>query len=230
VTDMRLGIPDEGSMDTETTQRRAYDLIAEGFGAGVMGPLMVVVDATGAADPQAAADQVTATVSELDGVAAAAPAMFNEAGDTALVTVIPTAGPSSEQTEDLVADIRAEASGIAADTGASIAVTGVTAIIIDFNEKLADALLPYLSLVVGLSFILLMLVFRSILVPLKAALGFLLTMGATFGAVVAVFQWGWLTDLLPFASTGLIISFLPIFLIGVVFGLAMDYQVFLVTR
>src|SRR5690606_37878731 len=152
------------------------------------------------------------------------------ARDTALVTVIPTTGPSSEQTEDLVSDIRAEAADIATDTGAGLALTGATAILIDFNEKLADALLPYLSLVVGLSFILLMLVFRSILVPLQAALGFLLTMGATFGAVVAVFQWGWLSDLLPFAPTGLIISFLPIFLIGVVFGLAMDYQVFLVTR
>lgn len=228
--DMRLGIPDESTMDTDTTQRRAYDLIAEGFGAGVMGPLLVVVDTAGAADPQAAADQVTATVGELDHVAMAAPATFNQAGDLALVTVIPTDGPSSEQTEELVADIRAETAAVAESTGATIAVTGFTAVIIDFNEKLSDALLPYLSLVVGLSFLLLMLVFRSILVPLKAALGFLLTMGATFGAVVAVFQWGWLTNLLPFASTGLIISFLPIFLIGVVFGLAMDYQVFLVTR
>ncbi len=228
--DMRLGIPDESTMDTDTTQRRAYDLIAENFGAGVMGPLLVVVDASTAADPQAAADQVTATVSDLDHVAMAAPAMFNEAGDLALVSVIPTDGPSSEQTEELVTDIRAEAAEIADETGATIAVTGFTAVIIDFNEKLSDALLPYLGLVVGLSFILLMLVFRSVLVPLTAALGFLLTMGATFGAVVAVFQWGWLTDLLPFASTGLIISFLPIFLIGVVFGLAMDYQVFLVTR
>ena len=115
--------------------------------------------------------------------------------------------------------------------GAEVAVTGATAVNIDFSDKLGDALLPYLSLVVGLAFLLLMLVFRSLLVPLKATLGFLLTVAATFGAVVAVFQWGWLAGLFGIeGQTGPVISMLPIFLIGVVFGLAMDYQVFLVTR
>ena len=112
-----------------------------------------------------------------------------------------------------------------------VAVTGATAISIDFSDKLGDALLPYLALVVGLAFLLLMLVFRSLLVPLKATLGFLLTVAATFGAVVAVFQWGWLAGLFGIeGQTGPVISMLPIFLVGVVFGLAMDYQIFLVTR
>jgi len=114
--------------------------------------------------------------------------------------------------------------------GATIGVTGLTAINIDMSDKLGDALLPYLAIVVGLAFILLTLVFRSLLVPLKATVGFLLSIAATFGAVVAVFQWGWAADLIGLEQTGPIISFLPIFLVGIVFGLAMDYQVFLVTR
>jgi RND superfamily putative drug exporter len=228
---LRLGLPDEGSMPEETTQRRAYDLIAEKFGPGLNGPLLVVVDATGAADPQAVGEQVIQAVGELDGVASVGPeARFNQAGDTALVTVVPTTGPSDLATERLVGEIRDRTGQVERDTGAVVSVTGSTAIIIDFTGKMAAALVPYLGLVVGLSFLLLMLVFRSLLVPLKAALGFLLTIGATFGAVVAVFQWGWATGLLAVEQTDMIISFLPIFLIGVVFGLAMDYQVFLVTR
>ena len=227
---LRLGIPDEGSMPPDTTQRKAYDLIAEHFGPGLNGPLLVVLDANRAADPQAAGQQVVDAVSGLPGVASVAPAQFNEAGETAVVNVVPTTGPSAVATEDLVGQIRDRTGQVEQDTGAAVSVTGSTAIIIDFTGKLGAALLPYLGLVVGLSFVLLILVFRSILVPLKAALGFLLTMGATFGAVVAVFQWGWASGLLAVEQTGLIISFLPIFLIGVVFGLAMDYQVFLVTR
>jgi putative drug exporter of the RND superfamily len=232
VMGLRLGLPDEGAMPEDTTQRRAYDLIAEGFGAGFNGPLMVVIDgAAGGANAQAAGQQVVQALGQLGDVAFVQPeAQFNQAGDTGLVMVTPRSGPSSVETENLVDAIRDRVPGIEAATDTEISVSGSTAIIVDFNQRLAGALLPYLSLVVGLSFLLLILVFRSILVPLKAALGFLLTMGATFGAVVAVFQWGWLTDLLPFESTNMIISFLPIFLIGVVFGLAMDYQVFLVTR
>lgn len=229
-TDLRLGLPDEGQMSPDTTQRRAYDLIAEGFGAGANGPLLVVVNGTGAADLASAAGQVHQTVSGLDNVEFAQPPILNPAGDTAMLTVIPGTGPSSLATEELVRAIRAETVGVEQSAGVDVAVTGQTAIIIDFNEQMADALVPYLSVVIGLSLLLMLLVFRSLLVPLKAALGFLVTMGATFGAIVAVFQWGWLTDLLPVGQTELVISFLPIILIGVVFGLAMDYQVFLVTR
>ncbi|QSB17218.1 MMPL family transporter [Natronosporangium hydrolyticum] len=228
--DLRLGLPDDGQMGEDTTQRQAYDLIAEGFGAGANGPLMVVVDTLGSPDPEPAAQRVFQTVSELDNVVFAQPPVFNQAGDTALVTVIPQTGPSSEATEELVEAIRGGTTAIEQEAGVAVAVTGQTAIIIDFNEQMGQALLPYLSVVVGLSLLLMLLVFRSILVPIKAALGFLLTMGATFGAVVAVFQWGWLTDLLPVTQSDLVVSFLPIILIGVVFGLAMDYQVFMVTR
>jgi RND superfamily putative drug exporter len=228
VTDLRLGIPDEGAMPEDTTQRQAYDLVAEGFGPGFNGPLMVVLDG---GDVQAAAPQVIQTIGQLDNVAFVAPeAQVNQAGDTGLVFVTPTTGPSTVETENLVDAIRDRIEGIEADTGSAISVSGSTAVMVDFNQRMASALLPYLALVVGLSFLILILVFRSILVPLKAALGFLLTMGATFGAVVAVFQWGWMTDVLGVEQTSMIISFLPIFLIGVVFGLAMDYQVFLVTR
>ena len=230
VTDLHLGLPDEGSMGPDTTQRKAYDLISEGFGPGFNGPLMVVVDGAEAADTQGAAEQVASTIDGLDGVASVSPPMLNQAGDAAMLNVVPEGSPSSIETENLVADIRDASTGVEFDTGTAVAVTGTTAINIDFSEKMADALVPYLAVVVGLSLLLLMLVFRSILVPIKAALGFLLTMGATFGVLVAIFQWGWLNDLLGVEQTGPIISMLPIFLIGVVFGLAMDYQVFLVTR
>jgi RND superfamily putative drug exporter len=228
--DLRLGLPDEGALPEDTTQRRAYDLIAEGFGPGFNGPLLVVVDAVDSTDPQAAGQRVAQLVGQLDGVVSVAPPAFNATGDTALVTAVPSTGPSDARTGDLVGAIRADAPELAGQTGAAVAVTGSTAVVIDFNDRMAGALVPYLGLVVGLSFLLLMVLFRSLLVPLKAALGFLLTMGATFGTVVAVFQWGWLADLFGLEFTGMVISLLPIFLIGVVFGLAMDYQVFLVTR
>jgi RND superfamily putative drug exporter len=230
-TDLRLGMPDDSTAAPDTTQRKAYDLLAEGFGAGFNGPLVVVVDTdrsgAGAAQNAATAASRTAQrIQGLDNVAAVTPPTVNAAGDTALLTVIPVEGPSSAATEDLVHDIR----DLPAVSGATVGVTGLTAINIDVSEKLGGALVPYLAVVVGLAFLLLTLVFRSLLVPLKATAGFLLSMAATFGAVVAVFQWGWLADVLGVEQTGPIISFLPIFLIGVVFGLAMDYQVFLVTR
>jgi RND superfamily putative drug exporter len=228
--DLRLGLPDDGMAAPATTQRKAYDLLSDGFGPGFNAPLTVVVDAAGSPNPQAAAQQVSDQLTALPNVAAVAPAVFNPAGDTALVTVIPTGGPNDEKTTDLVNDIRDQRVTLAAGTGASLAVTGLTATNIDTSAKLSGALLPYLGLVVGLAFILLMLVFRSLLVPLKATLGFLLTVAATFGAVVAVFQWGWFADVVGVDQTGPIVSLMPIFLIGIVFGLAMDYQVFLVTR
>ena len=224
--DLRLGMPDDSTAAPDTTQRKAYDLLAAGFGPGFNGPLTVVVDAR-AGSAQAAAGQATKVISGLDDVAAVAPAVVNQAGDTALLTVIPKSAPSAAATEDLVRAIRQRADVV---PGATIAVTGLTAINIDVSAKLGDALLPYLGVVVGLAFVLLMLVFRSLLVPVKATVGFLLSIAATFGSVVAVFQWGWAADLLGVDQTGPIISFLPIFLIGIVFGLAMDYQVFLVTR
>jgi RND superfamily putative drug exporter len=229
-TSLELGLPDDGSQPTSTTQRRAYDLLSDGFGPGFNGPLMLVVDGKSSDDPKAAATKVTNTVKDMKDVVSVSPAAFNKAGDTATITVIPDSKPSSVKTEDLVHAIRDAGGTITTTTDAKVLVTGTTAMNIDFSQKLNDALIPYLALVVGLAFLLLIVVFRSILVPLKAALGFLLSVMAALGAVVAVFQWGWLSGLLGVEETGPIMSMMPIFMVGVVFGLAMDYEVFLVTR
>ncbi|MEW1870359.1 MMPL family transporter [Streptomyces caelestis] len=227
---LELGLPDDGSQPTSTTQRRAYDLLSEGFGPGFNGPLVVVVDAEGSDDPQAVFQRAADDIKGLDNVVNVAPATPNKAGDTATITVVPDSKPSSVTTEDLVHDIRDTGADVKADTGADVLVTGSTAMNIDVSQKLNDALVPYLVLVVGLAFLLLIVVFRSILVPLKAALGFLLSVLAALGAVVAVYQWGWLSGLMGVEETGPIMSMMPIFMVGVVFGLAMDYEVFLVTR
>ncbi|MEU7021511.1 MMPL family transporter [Streptomyces sp. NPDC046203] len=215
---LEMGLPDDGVKPTSTTERRAYDLLSDGFGPGFNGPLLLVVDGD-----KAAADKAVSAVKGLDGVAAVTPPTPNKAGDTSMITVIPKDRPSSVETEQLVHDIRDT-------TGDHVLVTGATAMNVDFSQKMNDALLPYLALVVGLAFLLLMVVFRSVLVPLKAALGFLLSVVAALGAVVAVFQWGWLGGLFGVEQTGPIMSMMPIFMVGVVFGLAMDYEVFLVTR
>ncbi|MEU3605770.1 MMPL family transporter [Streptomyces sp. NPDC035033] len=215
---LEMGLPDDGVKPVSATERRAYDLLSEGFGPGFNGPLLVVVDGDGAT-----AAKAVDTIKGLDGIAAVTPATPNKAGDAAMITVIPKDRPSSEATETLVHDIRDA-------TGDEVLVTGATAMNIDFSQKMNDALVPYLALVVGLAFLLLTVVFRSVLVPLKAALGFLLSVVAALGAVVAVFQWGWLGGLFGVEQTGPIMSMMPIFMVGVVFGLAMDYEVFLVTR
>lgn len=230
VRSLELGMPGDESQPTSTTQRRAYDALDAGFGPGFNGPLTVAVDVKGVADPKAAVEQATRTLAGTTGVVSVSPAIFNPAGDAAMLTVVPATGPSSTDTKDLVHELRGEASDLKSSTGATILVTGATAMNIDVSQKMADALLPYLAVVVGLAIVLLMIVFRSIAVPVKAALGFLLSVGAAFGVIVAVFQWGWLADLIGVHQTGPVMSMMPIFLIGVVFGLAMDYEVFLVTR
>ncbi|MFI2204412.1 MMPL family transporter [Streptomyces sp. NPDC020192] len=227
---LQLGLPDDGAQPTSTTQRRAYDLLSEGFGPGFNGPLMIVVDAKGSHDPKAAFTKVGDEIKGLKDVVTVTPAVANKAGDTATITVVPDSKPSAKTTEDLVHAIRDKGADIGQRTDSKVLVTGSTAMNIDFSQKLNDALLPYLALVVGLAFLLLIVVFRSILVPLKAALGFLLSVTAALGAVVAVFQWGWLSGLFNVEETGPIMSMMPIFMVGVVFGLAMDYEVFLVTR
>ncbi|KQX90737.1 MMPL family transporter [Streptomyces clavifer] len=227
---LEMGLPDDGSQPKSTTQRQAYDLLSDGFGPGFNGPLLVVVDTKGSADGRTAVDRVSQEIEGIGHVAAVTPATFNKAGDAATITVIPEDRPSSVQTEDVVHAIRDAGADIRSETDAVVLVTGATAMNIDFSEKMNDALLPYLALVVGLAFLLLMVVFRSLLVPLKAALGFLLSVVAALGAVVAVFQWGWLGSLFGVEQTGPIMSMMPIFMVGVVFGLAMDYEVFLVTR
>lgn len=228
---MNLGLPDDSAKPTSTTQRQAYDMLADSFGPGFNGPLLLVVDTADAANPAAAADAVRQQVETLKGpggVASVGEVNLNDAGTLATIQVTPTTKPSDTKTETLVHDIRDVVKG-AESTGAKTLVGGTPALNIDFSQKLNDALIPYLLLVVGLAFLLLIAVFRSILVPLKAALGFLLSVTAALGAVVMVFQYGWLNELFGVEQTGPIMSMMPIFLVGVVFGLAMDYEVFLVT-
>jgi RND superfamily putative drug exporter len=229
-TSLRLGMPSDATADPGTTQRAAYDAISDGFGPGTNGPLVVVADLTGASDGDAAVTEIRDELAVVKGVASVGTGQLDKAGDTAVYTVIPKTGPEDQATVDLVHALRADAPAVKAATGATVLVTGATAVAIDVSDQLSAALLPYLVVVVGLALLLLLLVFRSILVPLKATAGFLLSVFATFGAVVAVFQWGWLSELIGLQTTGPVLSFLPIMLVGVLFGLAMDYEVFLVTR
>jgi RND superfamily putative drug exporter len=227
---IELGLPDDGAKSTEVSERRAYDLLADGFGPGFNGPLIVAVDGTAAADPAAAVDAVVAAVSPLDDVQAVTEPTAHPDGDFAIVTVIPGTGPSDPDTAALVDDIRAAAAPLEAATGATVGVTGSAALNIDITDTLAEALPVYALVVVGLALVLLGMVFRSILVPIKAVLGFLISVVVSFGATVAVFQWGWLADVIGLDEPGPIISILPILLLGILFGLAMDYEVFLVSR
>ncbi|MGK3941860.1 MMPL family transporter [Streptomyces caeruleatus] len=227
---LELGLPGDESKSVETTQRRAYDLLSEGFGPGFNGPLTVVVDLSRSADPRATTDLVAKTVRAVDGVESVGVPVLDRAEDTAVLTAVPRTAPTSGATKDLVHAIRDAAPGVEADTGAGVLVTGTTALNIDISEAMSDALVPYLSVVIGLAVLLLTVVFRSLLVPVKAALGFLLSVGAAFGVLVAVFQWGWAADLIGIEQTGPVMSLMPILIIGIVFGLAMDYEVFLLTR
>ncbi|WP_084647127.1 MMPL family transporter [Parafrankia discariae] len=230
VLDLRLGTAGDEAKPTSTTERRAYDDLAQGFGPGFNGPLTVVVDAAGSADARAAVTTTVQRIAGTPGVVSVSAARFNTAGDTAVFSAVPATGPSEAATRDLVHAIRAERASVAAATGATFQVTGTTAVNIDMAQKVQDALVPYLAVVVGLAFLLLLVLFRSVLVPLKAAVGFLLSVLAALGAVVAVFQWGWLAELIGLEQTGPIMSMMPIFMVGIVFGLAMDYEVFLVAR
>ncbi|QNN53251.1 MMPL family transporter [Nocardioides mesophilus] len=227
---MQLALPDDGTAPVGTSKREAYDLIAEGFGEGFNGRLVMVVHGEDPGAVQTAAEQAASVVTGTAGVLAAAPGGTSADGRTALVAVVPASGPTEEATFELVRDLRTALASTADATGTEIALTGVTAVGVDISDKLRDALPIYLLVVVGLSFLLLMLVFRSLLVPLKATAGFLLTVGATFGATVAIFQWGWLVQLVGLDTAGPLVSFLPVLLIGILFGLAMDYEVFLVSR
>ncbi|WP_037625792.1 MMPL family transporter [Streptomyces aureus] len=228
--DLQLGMSGDEAKSTSTTERRAYDALADGFGPGFNGPLTIVVDAQGAPDAAGAVDTIAKKIASTDGVVSVSEPRFNQAGDTAIISATPSTSPTSEETKNLVHTIRGERPGLETATDATFQVTGTTASNIDVAQKMQNALIPYLAVVVGLAFLLLLVVFRSILVPIKAAVGFLLSVLASLGAVVAVFQWGWAADLLGVEQTGPIMSMMPIFLVGIVFGLAMDYQVFLVSR
>ncbi len=231
-THMELGLPDAGSDPAGSTERQAYDLLEQGFGPGFNGPLTVVVDAPNlpASEQERVAGAVSEGLAEFDGVAAVSKPSQNEAGDLTVVQVTPTSGPSTQETRDLVTHLRDKADEVNAATGIDAYVTGQTAINIDTADRLNASLVKYILVVVGLALVLLTVVFRSILVPIKAALGFLLSIAASLGLVVWVFQDGNLADVFGVSQAGPILSFLPILLIGILFGLAMDYEVFLVSR
>ncbi|PJI86658.1 MMPL family transporter [Luteimicrobium subarcticum] len=248
VASMQLALPDDASAPAGSNARVAYDLIGDSFGAGANGPLVVVVDTKGAQDPEAAVgavtkdlqamatqpgSDITAVIPPVTSDDPAAQKSFQDqlqAMQLATITVIPSSGPSDEATKNLVADIRASVEDLPAQTGARALVTGQTAVGVDISDKLSSVFPLYLLVVVGLAVFLLIAVFRSIWVPVKAALGFLLSIGVSLGATVAVFQWGWLNNLLGLDTTSPVMFLLPILLTGILFGLAMDYEVFLVTR
>ena len=224
--DLHLAFPTDSTAAADTTQRKASDMVAESFGPGRDAPLVVVVDGRGAEEPQAAFGAVTEWAAQQEGVENAQVVLVNDDGTGAQILITPSSGAEDTATEDLLQDLRAGQSGIEDETGTEIGVTGLTAITTDVSERLSDALPIYLLVVVGLAFLLLMLVFRSLVVPLTATFGFLMSVLATLGVTVAVFQEG----AFGIMEGQPIVSFMPIFLIGLVFGLAMDYQVFLVTR
>ncbi|MFI7586516.1 MMPL family transporter [Spongisporangium articulatum] len=228
--DLRLALPDGGSAPVETSQRQTYDLVSEHFGAGYNGPLLMTADIIASTDPLGVVDGIAKRLRGLEGVEAVTLATPNRTADLGLFVVIPTTGPDSPATSALVNRMRDLAPEFRRTYGVDTAVTGQTALAIDVSDRLGAALVPFGIVVVGLCLLLLGLVFRSVAVPLKAAIGYLFSVGVSFGAVTAVFQWGWFADLLGVPKTGPVISFLPIILMGVLFGLAMDYEVFLVSR
>ena len=227
---MRLALADNSSAATDTTQRQAYDLISTEFGPGFNGPLTLLVQTHPGTNPKTAAGAVAATLKTLPDVLTVTPPQLGTDGTTAVISLVPRSGPHENATSNLVKTIRAQAPAMEATDRAAVSVTGPTAVNIDVSDRLSASLLPFAALVVDLALVLLLIKFRSIVVPIKAALGFLLSIGASLGAVVAVFQWGWAHTLVGAASTGPVISFLPIILIAVLFGLAMDYEVFMVSH
>ncbi|WP_426998685.1 MMPL family transporter [Pseudarthrobacter sp. N5] len=227
---LRLALPDGGSEPVESQAYKAYDVTGRSFGEGMTGPIIVVGELPARlseADAQARQFDVADILRGVDNVTAAVPVALSDDRRTAVFQVIPKEGPASASTVKVVSELRGKNTEIRDATGVTIGLTGQTAGNVDVSAKLGDALPPYLAIVVGLSLLLLLLVFRSIVVPLLATGGFLLSLAAAFGAVVAVYQWGWLGAVFDVPNPGAVLSFLPIILIGVLFGLAMDYQVFM---
>ncbi|MET0788771.1 MAG: MMPL family transporter [Cellulomonas sp.] len=230
VTVLRLALPDAGSLEEDAPARITYDLIAVHFGPGYNGPLVMTGSVIQSTDPVGVVNDIAAEVAGLPGVASVPLATPNEDGDTAVIQVVPEGGPDSEATKALVGELRSQHDRFLREYGVGLAVTGYTAAGIDISAQLAEALLPFGLLIVGLSLVLLAMVFRSVVVPVTAALGYVLSLLAALGLTALVFVDGVLAGPLNVASVGAVISFMPIILMGVLFGLAMDYEVFLVSR
>lgn len=231
ISGLHLALTDNGFAVKGTQQRQTYDAIAEAYGEGYNSPIIVIADIANTTDPVGTVNRLSQDIAGLDGVSAVALATPNQDGTLAFIQIRPERSQADPATMDLVRDIRARADGYEHDYGISdVMVTGQAAVAIDVAESLNASLLPFGIVVVGLSLILLTVVFRSVAVPLTATLGYLLSLAAGMGAVGAVFGWGWAADLLQVSKVGAVISFLPVIVMGVLFGLAMDYEVFLVSR
>ncbi|MFC8349203.1 MMPL family transporter [Streptomyces sp. NPDC057280] len=227
---LRLGTSDQGNNPASSTTRQAYDLLADSFGPGVNGPLTLVTHVDGAED-KLLLDNLDATIRTTEGVASVTPVTYNAGGDTGYFTIVPTSAPQSQQTSDLVDRLRTEVLP-RAETGTSldIQVGGVTASYDDFADVIVGKLPLFVGVVIGLGCLLLLLAFRSVGIPLKAAAMNVAAVAAAFGVVVAIFQWGWGSEFLGLGRAGPIEPFLPVIMVSVLFGLSMDYQVFLVSR
>lgn len=231
ISGLHLALTDNGFAVKGTQQRQTYDAIAEAYGEGYNSPIIVIADIANTTDPVDTVNRLSQDIAGLDGVSAVALATPNQDGTLAFIQIRPERSQADPATMDLVRDIRARADGYEHDYGISdVMVTGQAAVAIDVAESLNASLLPFGIVVAGLSLILLTVVFRSVAVPLTATLGYLLSLAAGMGAVGAVFGWGWAADLLQVSKVGAVISFLPVIVMGVLFGLAMDYEVFLVSR
>jgi len=231
VAKMEMGIPSGATANLDTPSRQSYDAISNGFGEGFNGPLLLVAKPKGASD-KVTPEMLNGLVQDLgkhENVSLVTPMGVNKTGDMAIISLIPKTGPTDVETKNLVREIRASDSSIAQTYDVTVGVTGFTAINIDMSSKLAEVFPLYVGIIVILSLIILLLVFRSIIVPLKATVGFLLSVLATFGITTAVYQWGWLHSLFGFDTGGPLLSFMPIMVTGILYGLAMDYQVFLVS-
>ncbi|QUL53438.1 MMPL family transporter [Paenibacillus tritici] len=227
---IELGLPDDGQKPTEKTERRAYDLISEGYGPGFHSPLVVLARADGEGDFLKNVSNVVKEIGTLPNVGSMSPAIPGPSGKLALINIIPATGPHDVKTKELVQSIRDQTPEILKKNHVELMVTGTTAVNIDISQKLNEALPKFCMVIVGLAFVLLMVVFRSLLVPLKAVLGFILSLAATLGFSVFVIQDGHMGSLFGFYGTGTVLNFMPIIVVGILFGLAMDYEVFLVSR
>ncbi len=228
VLGLRLGVSDDGTLPVTRTERRAYDLVAGAFGAGSNGPLLIAVDLRGAPE---VADELAEAVAADPGIASVAPPQVDDDAGIAAIVAIPSSAPQAPATRATVERLRDEViPGVVAGTGASAHVGGQTANFSDLSDRVQQRLPWFILAVVVVSFVLLMFVFRSLLVPLKAALLNLLSIGAAYGVLVMVFQWGWAGSLIGLETTVPIVSFIPLMMFAIVFGLSMDYEVFLLSR
>ena len=226
---MRIGVADDGNAPADTTQRLAYDQLAAAFGPGFNGPIVAVVELP-ASGGQAIVDRVHDALAADPGVAAVTAPVLNAAGNTAVLTANPTTSPQDERTDQLVRRLRSDVLPATVEgTDARVSLTG-QAMVTDLTDRITDRLPIFIAAVVAMSFVLLMIVFRSVLVPLKAAVMNLLSIVAAYGVLVAVFQWGWGAEYIGLHSTMPINPFLPLIMFAILFGLSMDYEVFLLSR